>query len=191
MNINQDQSLRDQLARLADRSPESNLTPADVHARSAARRRHQRLMTATLAVALVVAGIAGIAANMPRPAADKTSAAVPQPTTSIEAADTTTTLDPDGPVAVTGVRIGESDPSNPPPPGYRPDGSVDLDKVPEWIAVGNPANPAGGCVGYVRKEDMWPKNATPETLTAPIVIYDENEQPIGQIANGETTIFDA
>lgn len=191
MNINQDQSLRDQLALLADRTPESNLTAPEVYARSAARRRHLRLMTATLAVALIVAGAAGIAANMRRPAVEKTSAAAPQPTTSTEAAATTTTLDPDGPLAVTGVRIGESDPSNPPPPGYRPDGSVDLDKVPAWIAVGDPANPAGGCVGYVRKEDMWPKNATPETLTAPIVIYDENEQPIGQIANGKTTIFDS
>ena len=188
-----DQDLRDRFAQLADRSLQSNLSTNDVQERSNAKRRHRRVMASTSAVALAivgVVGVVGIVTNGQQPTA-KTGAAAPETTTSTNVADTTTSIDPTGPVAVTGIRIGESDASNPPLPGYRPDGTIDLAQVPEWIAVGNPANPEGGCVGYVRKGDMWPQAATPENLSAPIVIYDENEQPIGQIANGKTTIFDS
>ena len=196
MNTTRDQNLQSRLVQLAHRAPDSTISVADLRSHAAARRRRHRLLISASALVLASAGMVGVFAVTQRDSSTK-SVSAPAPTTttaptstSTEAAEPASTIDPTGPVAVTGIRIGESDPTNPPMPGRRPDGSVDLDKVPEWIAVGDPAAPERGCIGYVRKEDLWPLDATPETANDPIVIYDEMEKPIGEIANGETTIFE-
>ena len=195
MNMTPDEEMKHRLARLAGRASETELSVSEVRHQADMNRRRRRVVSSVATLTLIAAGVGGAYALLGRQTVSNSSSALaPTDTGLVEpaVAETevpTTTLDPTGPVAVTGIRIGESDASSPPPPGLRPDGSLDLSQVPEWIAVGDPEHPERGCVGYVRKGDMWPEAASPEDANAPIVIYDEQARPIGQIANGRTTIF--
>jgi hypothetical protein len=146
----------------------------------------RRTLSMCIVGALIVA--AGLAL-FARARSDGASSERTSPPATSVADSPTTTLDPAGPVAVTGLRIGESDPSNPLMPGMSSDGSMSIRDIPDWIAVGNPADPDAGCIGYVRKDDLYPKDLTPETANRPIVIYDEEQRVIGEISNGRTVLY--
>lgn len=86
-------------------------------------------------------------------------------------------LDEEGPVSVTGVRIGDAvDPSGT-VPGLQPDGRVDLSVAPTWIAVSSD----GVVVGYVLGSDLFQGPSDPSEPPRTPQIFDET----GQVRIGE------
>ncbi len=115
------------------------------------------------------------------------------PTDDQEAASTDTAiapdddLDPDGPAAFLGVRIGDEIPTEgqAPPVEVSPDGQR-YEGFPDWISVGSSE---GFIIGFVRGSDIYDNPQTVES-EAQTIVYGNNAEPIGHINDDGLPVID-
>ena len=83
----------------------------------------------------------------------------------------------DDPKTVTGDAIGDRVDDTRMPPGFEPDGTVDLAKIPAWISVSS----NDVVVGYAKKADLYSSPDSPSDvhISQPTPVYDNEGSQVG------------